>query len=144
MISWGHPLCHVNCRQVNCSDDFAGFHLIDQHLNWRSNWKAQPASYFCKPKSHKFDEKIMMTFTNTTEQPTTWQTVQSCRVAHFSRNFGEPPLWEKILTLTFSLKHWHTSDNMELLSILWFFWNTLQLQKRLSGPDAYHQIAWWS
>ena len=31
MISWDQPLCHVNCRQVNCPDDFAGFHLIDQH-----------------------------------------------------------------------------------------------------------------
>ena len=80
MISWDQPLCHVNCRQVNCPDDFAGFHLIDQHSVWRSNWKAQPASFFCKPKSHKFDEKIMTTFTNTTEQPTTWQTFQSCRI----------------------------------------------------------------
>ena len=135
MISWDQTLCHANCRQVNCSDDFAGFHLIDQHSVWRSNWKAQPASYFCKSKSHKFDEKIMTTFTNTTEQPTTWQTFQSCRaVAHFSRNFGEPPpQWEKILTLTFSLKHWHTSDNMELLSNLYFVLEHSQIAKTIIG-----------
>ena len=53
-------------------------------------------------------------------------------VAHFSRNFGEPPpQWEKILTLTFSLKQWHTSVNMELLSILYFLLEHSQIAKTI-------------
>ena len=55
-------------------------------------------------------------------------------VAHFSRNFGEPPpQWEKILTLTFSLKHRHTSENMKLLSIIYFLLEHSQIAKTIIG-----------
>ena len=55
-------------------------------------------------------------------------------VAHFSRNFGEPPpQWEKILTLTFSLKQWHTSVNMELLSILYLVLEHSQIAQTIIG-----------
>ena len=55
-------------------------------------------------------------------------------VAHFSRNFGKPPpQWEKILTLTFSLKQWHTSVNMELLSILYLVLEHSQIAQTIIG-----------
>ena len=54
-------------------------------------------------------------------------------VAHFSRNFGKPPpQWEKILTLTFSLKQWHTRLTIWSCSAFFTFcWNTLKLKKTI-------------